>query len=220
MQADIAQYLTKKQMLINAYNGAATVLTQYEETNLTYYVDQQAEKLVVNNLDQGHNLIESLKHTVENLRNPFTDLYHWLKGEIYDLNAMTVALGECKAVQTAVETMVKKIASAKADIENIQAGKKTMGTLFKNSGDVHKIQNDLERYERDLEAQRKLYDVMRIYLGRRMLPIFKAEKLALYSRILQQFHVVEINNSHQLASFWAQVLKTENVANANVQQTQ
>ena len=139
MQADIAQYLTKKQMLINAYNGAATVLTQYEETNLTYYVDQQAEKLVVNNLDQGHNLIESLKHTVENLRNPFTDLYHWLKGEIYDLNAMTVALGECKAVQTAVETMVKKIASAKADIENIQAGKKTMGTLFKNSGDVHKI---------------------------------------------------------------------------------
>lgn len=218
MQADIAQYLTKKQMLIGAYNGAATVLTQYEETNLTYYVDQQPEKLVVNNLEGGHNLIESLKHTVENLRNPFTDLYHWLKGEIYDLNAMTVALAECKSVQTAVETMVKKIAGTKADIENIQAGKKTMGTLFKNSGDVHKIQNDLERYERDLEAQRKLYDVMRIYLGRKMLPVFKAEKLALYSRILQQFHVVEINNSHQLASFWAQVLKTENVANANILQ--
>ena len=40
MQADIAQYLTKKQMLINAYNASATTLTQYEETNLTYYVDQ------------------------------------------------------------------------------------------------------------------------------------------------------------------------------------
>ena len=220
MQADIAQYLTKKQMLISAYNGAATVLTQYEETNLTYYVDQQSEKLVVNNHEGGHNLIESLKHTVENLRNPFTDLYHWLKGEIYDLNAVQVALSECKAVQAHVESLVKKIAGAKSDIENIQAGKKTMGTLFKNSGDVHKIQNDLERYERDLDAQRKLYDVMRIYIGRKMLPIFKNEKLALYSRILQQFHVVEINNSHQLASFWAQVLKTENVANANITQAQ
>ena len=92
--------------------------------------------------------------------------------------------------------------------------------MFKGSGDVHKIQNDLERYERDLESQRKLYDVMRIYLGRKMLPIFKNEKLRLYSRILQQFHVVEINNSHQLASFWAQVLKTENVANANITQAQ
>ena len=89
MQADIAQYLTKKQMLINSYGGAATTLTQYEETNLTYYVDQQPDKLVVNNQESGQNLIESLKHTVENLRNPFTDLYHWLKGEIYDLSAFS-----------------------------------------------------------------------------------------------------------------------------------
>ena len=64
MQADIAQYLTKKQMLINSYAGAATTLTQYEETNLTYYVDQQPDKLVVNNHESGQNLIESLKHTV------------------------------------------------------------------------------------------------------------------------------------------------------------
>lgn len=40
--------------------------------------------------------------------------------------------------------------------------------------------------------------------------------MVLYRRILQQFHVVEISNSHQLASFWASVLKTENVQNANL----
>ena len=174
----------------------------------------------MNNLESGHNLIESLKHTVENLRNPFTDLYHWLKGEIYDLSAFTFALTEARNVQAGVESVIKKIAAAKSDVENIQAGKKTMSTMFKNTGDVHKIQNDLERYERDLIAQRQLYDVMRIYLGRKILPVFKNEKLKLYSRILQQFHVVEINNSHQLASFWAQVLKTENIANANILQTE
>jgi len=152
--------------------------------------------LVLNNHEGGNNLVESLKHTTENLRNPFTDLYHWLKGEIYDLNAFTVALSELKNVQASNEAVVKKIAGAKGDIENIQAGKKTMGTLFKNSGDVHKTQNDLERYERDLVAQKQLYDVMRIYLGRKVLPSFKNDKLKLYSRILQQFHVVEINNSH------------------------
>ena len=195
MQSDIATYLTKKQMLINAYSGAAATLTQYEETNLSFYVDQQMDKLVVNTIEGG-NLIESMKHTVENLRNPFTDLYHWLKGEIYDLNAFSVALQECLAVQKGVESVEKKIAGAKSDIENIQAGKKTVGTLFKNSGDVHKIQNDLERYERDLVAQRQLYDVMRLYLGRKQLPVFKGEKMRLYSRIVQQFHVVEINNSH------------------------
>lgn len=128
-------------MLIKSYEGAATTLTQYEETNLTYYVDQQPDKLVMNNHEAG-NLIESLKHTVENLRNPFTDLYHWLKGEIYDLNAFTVALQELKNVQAGVDSVVKKISGSKSNIENIQAGKKTMSTMFKNSGDVHKIQND------------------------------------------------------------------------------
>jgi len=57
---------------------------------------------------------------------------------------------------------------------------------------------------------------MRVYLGRKVLPSFKNDKMRLYSRILQQFHVVEINNSHQLASFWAQVLKTDHIANANL----
>lgn len=57
---------------------------------------------------------------------------------------------------------------------------------------------------------------MSVYLGRTVLPSFKVEKLQLYSRILQQFHVVEISNSHQLASFWATVLKNENVSNANL----
>ena len=172
------------------------------------------------NNTENNNYAESLKHTVENLRNPFTDLYHWLKGEIYDLAAFTTSLAEVKTIAANVLSLEKKIEQSKAAIENIQAGKKTMNTLFKGAGDVHKIQNDLERYERDLEAQRKLYDIMRLYLGRKVLPSFKADKMRLYSRILQQFHVVEINNSHQLASFWAQVLKTENVANANIQQAQ
>ena len=175
----------------------------------------QPGKLVMNDADTG-NLTESLKHTVENLRNPFTDLYHWLKGEIYDLAAFTAALNELKAVGAGVDSVTKKIATSKTSVESITAGKKTMNTLFKGAGDIHKIQNDLERYERDLEAQTKLYDLLRIYLGRRVLPSFKNDKMRLYSRILQQFHVVEINNSHQLASFWSTVLKTENIANANL----
>ena len=56
---------------------------------------------------------------MENLRNPFTDLYHWLKGEIYDLSAFSVALTEAKSVQAGVESVIKKIAAAKENIENI-----------------------------------------------------------------------------------------------------
>ena len=90
-------------------------------------------------------------------------------------------------------------------------GKKTMNTLFKNSNDVGQMSNKLEQYERDLVSQEKLCDVLTLYLGRNVLPAFKREKMALYSRMVQQMQVVEISNSHQLASFWSNVLKDSKV---------
>ena len=90
-------------------------------------------------------------------------------------------------------------------------GKKTMNTLFKNSNDVGQMSNKLEQYERDLVSQEKLCDVLTLYLGRNVLPTFKREKMALYSRMVQQMQVVEISNSHQLASFWSNVLKDPKV---------
>ena len=78
-----------------AYDGLNTNLSKYEEMNLAYYVDQNSQQLVFNNTE-NNNYTESLTHTVANLRNPFTDLYHWLKGEIYDLAAFTTSLNEVK----------------------------------------------------------------------------------------------------------------------------
>ena len=183
MKEDMANYLTKKQMLIKAYAGTAAELAKYEDENLHFYVNQQTDQLVLINQDH-QNLIESFKHTVDNLRNPFTDLYHWIKGEIYDMSAFNAALGELKAQAEAVTALKKKIAQGKTDMENIQAGKKTMSTMFKGTGDVHTIANQIERNERDLEAQTKLHFLMLNYLSQRVLPKFKSEKLHLYSRII------------------------------------
>ena len=215
LKTDLATYLSKKQSVMHSYAGMANNLTEYEEKNLSFYIGNNASKLVINNCENG-NVIENMRHTIENLRNPFTDLYHWIKGEIYDLTAFQAALNERASVQKAVKDLKKKIGDAKTDIESVNEGKKTVSTLFKSSNDVGKMQNTVESYERDLESQEKLLDVMSLYLGRAVMPRFKTEKMALYSRILQQFHVVEISNSHQLASFWAQILKNESVSRANM----
>lgn len=169
LKVDLATYLSKKQAVMESYAGAANQLTEYEDNNLRFYTNQAVEKLVINNPEAG-NLIDNMRHTIENLRNPFTDLYHWVKGELYDLAAFTAALKERKDVATAVTSLKGKIEGAKSDIDAVNAGKKTMGTLFKNSNDVGKMQNSLEGYERDLEAQTKLLDVLSLYLGRQVLP--------------------------------------------------
>ena len=97
LKDDLATYLSKKQNVMQSYAGMANNLTEYEEKNLCYYIDNNTNRLVINNCDNG-NVIENMRHTIENLRNPFTDLYHWVKGELYDLAAFSAALNERKAV--------------------------------------------------------------------------------------------------------------------------
>lgn len=184
LKAELAVFLQRKQSVMQNYANSSNILTEYEENNLCFYTDRDTSKLVINNESNGSNLIESLRHTVESLRNPFTDLYHWVKGEMYDLAAFTAALNERKAVAASVEKLKKQIIGAKSDIEAVSAGKKTMGTLFKNANDVGKMQNTLEGYERDVIAQEKLLDVLSLYLGQTVLPQFKNEKLTLYRRII------------------------------------
>ena len=56
---------------------------------------------------------------MEKQRNPYVDLYHWVKGELYDLSAMTVALKERKNVQDALKELHKKIDQTKTDIDSV-----------------------------------------------------------------------------------------------------
>ena len=215
LKADLAGFLSKKQAVMQCYAGTAKILTDYEDLNLAQYTDLDAHKLVINS-PESQNLKESMLHTLENLRNPFTDLYHWVKGELYDLSAMKTLLEQRVKIGARTKELKKKLESTQADIDSINAGKKTVTTIFKNANDVGELTSKVEGSERELEVSKKLFDVISVYIGKKILPEFKEEKLRLYCRILQQFHVVEISNSHQLASFWNQVLQNENVKNANV----
>ena len=141
MKNELGIFLTKKQQVMQNYANSANILTEYEENNVCYYTDRDPSKLVITSTDKGQNFSEDIRHTIESLRNPFTDLYHWVKGEMYDLEAFTHALDERNHVKAAIEVLKKKIVSAKADIENVKEGKKSIGTLFKNANDVGKMQN-------------------------------------------------------------------------------
>ena len=136
-------------------------------------------------------------HTIENLRNPFTDLYHWIKGEDYDIESMLIACRVRDSVAKKLMDLKKKNVSTAKDIESLNAGMKTIGTVFKNKDDVGGLTNKIATRETDIDYTTKLLDILTIYLGGTVLNDFKKEKLSLYFRIVQQFHVVEISNVHQ-----------------------
>lgn len=76
---------------MQSYAGMAKILGDYEDLNMVQYAELDVYQLVINH-PNNTGLKESMLHTIENLRNPFTDLYHWVKGEIYDVGAFQFAL--------------------------------------------------------------------------------------------------------------------------------
>ena len=111
------------------------MLTVYEENNLHYYSEADATKWVVN--DQSTvNLASECSNMLEQMKNPFVDLYHWIKGELYDLESFKSSLDCHKDAVNAHIELSKKLHQAKSDVENVSTGKKTMSTMFKNKDDV------------------------------------------------------------------------------------
>lgn len=145
------------------------------------------------------------------MKNPFVDVFHWTKGQILDLAAISEAIVGRQNIAKQEAALTGKKLSLQKDLDNLNAGKKTMGTLFKSQSDAGNLANTLESTEREIQATCCLKDLLTIYIGDTIIPKFKKEKLDLYGQISQQFHVLEINNASNIANFWSKLLQNDNV---------
>ena len=93
---------------MKSYSGMNKILTDYEDHNLTQYSDVDVSKLVLNNPQNA--VLKSGLATIETQMNPFTILYHWIKGEVYDLGSFSAII----ANRNAVAKRVKELKKAKA----------------------------------------------------------------------------------------------------------
>jgi len=67
----------------------------------------------------------------------------------------------------------------------VSAGKKSVRTLFKDAGDTGGMANRIESAEKEIEYLAILLELVTIYLGEKVIPAFKNEKLNIYTRLMQ-----------------------------------
>ncbi len=77
-----------------------------------------------------------MEHMIENLKNPFEEMYHWCKGEIYDLKSLLEAFQVREAFEKQQKKLEEKKRNTKTDLENVNMRKKTIRTMFKNENDA------------------------------------------------------------------------------------
>jgi len=63
-------------------------MAKYELLNLTIYTDYKKDRLALLDENMQLEIEDKVRNMFLNLANPFEELYHWCKGEIYDLQAM------------------------------------------------------------------------------------------------------------------------------------
>jgi hypothetical protein len=85
-----------------------------------------------------------MDHLVDNLKNPFDEMYIWCKGELYDLQALQDAVDARDKVEQTIKKFEQKKRDLQTDLENVQSGKKSVRTIFKNQGDTNTMVNAIE----------------------------------------------------------------------------
>ena len=115
LKNDLTTFLSTKQKTMRASAGMAKILNDYEDLNLTQYTDVDVSRLILNH-PENTELKAALAHTYENQQNPFTFLYHWIKGECYDLGSFSQAIANRNAVAKRVKDLKNKKTSTQKDI--------------------------------------------------------------------------------------------------------
>lgn len=133
-----------KDQQIGNYKTLYTVLDKYEELNMMTYSDKNPRKCVITEPESKEVIKDQMAHMIENLKNPFDDMYHWCKGEIYDLQALQLALQGREQIENQIKKLEGKKKNTQTDLENVNTGKKTIRTLLKSEKDTNGMLNTIE----------------------------------------------------------------------------
>ena len=72
------------------------MMDKYEELNLANYAEGQDDKMIFGNPNfknnEGFTMKDSITKVSEGMKNPYFNLYHWCKGELFDIEAVYNAI--------------------------------------------------------------------------------------------------------------------------------
>lgn len=120
---------------------------KYEELNLANYVDGKEERMVFGNTQASETssavVKESMAKLCENLKNPYFNLYHWCKGELFDIQAIEVALKKKDDIYSKIGKNEKAKKTTQGDLDNLTQGKSTIKQMVMRS-DANTMVNKIE----------------------------------------------------------------------------
>lgn len=196
------------------------MMSKYEEGALLQYADANANKLVVGNA-MNPLYLETATDLQDKFKNPYIEFYYWVKGEIYDVQALGDCLEGLNQLRRQKERLEGKKKSNDQTLGKIKSGRTTFKTMFRGEEKKEQIMNEvateIDTEERDIELYDKIINVVEAHIAKEVIPKFKEEKQQLYYRTVQLVAVFETHNCHLNIGFWRSLISNNNVCSAGLE---
>ena len=108
MKKQIESFKAIKNASIANYKLYFNLLDKYEEQNFMVYTENAPERMVFGSNDREQ-IREQVDLMIQEMKNPFAEMYHWCKGEIYDVQVVAEAI----TTRDNVEKDLKKLEGKK-----------------------------------------------------------------------------------------------------------
>lgn len=137
---------------------------------------------------------------------------HWVKGEVWCLEALNEAVMQKNAVDQRKRDAEKEIVSLTETINKLQANKFTFGSFFKNEAGKKEDAISKETVKAELIKDVKLFDILKkyltIYLATVAIPAYKKQRIEAYVRAMGRMADAEVRNAENTYDCWNNFQKT------------
>lgn len=162
--------------------------------------------------DRNAALKDKLEIMTQQHSNPFVHINHWVKGEVWCLEALIEAVHHKDACDTKKKDCEREIVSLTETINKLNANKFTFGTMFKSESGKKEEAIKQETVRQQMQKDVLQYDVLKkyltIYLATVAIPNYKKQRIEAYVRAMGRMADAEVRNSENTYDCWNNFQKT------------
>ena len=115
LKGQTAQMMRTKLNTIQSYQDLYRCAQRYEDMNLQHYTDMNTAELLLTNPDNAM-VFQNLNEVANSLQNPYIDIYHWAKGEIFDQEAVNNSVKERNRCEQKIRELEKTKRETQQDL--------------------------------------------------------------------------------------------------------
>ena len=196
------------------YLAVINMLSLYEKETVNNFVNNDENKLVFFNM-KNIELCNHISNAQEQVINPYDRLYAAITEDYLNTEAMKEALESLNNLQDTYNKLNKNYNSANAYLNDLQAGKSSVKSMFKNKEkEINKLSSEKETKEKDINDLGQVIKIATFNM-QKTIDDFKVVCLDNYYAELSRIEGDTEKNATIFDDLWETVVKDKNISEFN-----